>query len=478
MNLKRARGSCGLFVKYAILIVGTTSIVSLVAVRLVERHGMQNAEQSLCLKATLVRRFAGGLQPGQMSRIQAEVDALHAEIHSRITFLDAGGNVLADSDADPFTIANLANQPEIVAASQGEDRAITRHSDAMGETLVFVARRVEEPASAVTFVRVADSMRTVRNGFNDLNQSIWTNAVGISFGMVVLFSVFLGRYPTVLGGQLISPAALSTAEPVVSRRDADQQDDCRQARIVDMTPTCLSPEFMVRLTEEIRASLAVIKASGETLMFVGLEDTAQRDQFLQQIDAAADHLHRLIADGLTLVEIASGVRKTHCEATLLEPVIAACIESHRASAQGHQLVLAAEAEASAAALQIGDRSSASPQTTAWADEEALSQLLDFMIENAIHWAPQGSHIRFGSRAEQDRILLSLSIAGADIGADDLSHIFDPFFRVDRTRTAMPALSGLGLAIASHLTRAMGGTMSATSQLGPATNLTVCLLRAV
>jgi two-component system sensor histidine kinase BaeS len=69
------------------------------------------------------------------------------------------------------------------------------------------------------------------------------------------------------------------------------------------------------------------------------------------------------------------------------------------------------------------------------------------------------------RRDEDSILLEVTDTGAGISAEDLPHVFERFWRADKSRSRTTGGSGLGLAIARHLAEAHGGSASATSEPG-------------
>jgi TrmH family RNA methyltransferase len=96
-----------------------------------------------------------------------------------------------------------------------------------------------------------------------------------------------------------------------------------------------------------------------------------------------------------------------------------------------------------------------------ADPDRLEQVLTNLIENAAKYAsPQG--IRVEGRAGPDRVTISVTDQGAGIPAVDLPHVFDKFYRRDRSR---PSGIGLGLWISRGVVEAHGGHLTVTSQSG-------------
>jgi len=112
-----------------------------------------------------------------------------------------------------------------------------------------------------------------------------------------------------------------------------------------------------------------------------------------------------------------------------------------------------------------------------ADEEALGQILDNLVDNAVKYTPTGGHVCVRWFESGDQVALQVEDTGPGIAARDLPRIFERFFRVDRARSRALGGTGLGLAIVKHLAQAMHGSVRADSTIGKGTTFTVCLPRA-
>lgn len=105
-----------------------------------------------------------------------------------------------------------------------------------------------------------------------------------------------------------------------------------------------------------------------------------------------------------------------------------------------------------------------------ADPVRLRQVLTNLVTNAFRYTPADGTVRLS--AEGGRIFVSDT--GSGISAEDLPHVFDRFWRADRSRTRDTGGSGLGLAIVHALVSAHGGTIEVESELGRGTTFTITL----
>ncbi|MGH2506031.1 MAG: ATP-binding protein [Ktedonobacteraceae bacterium] len=105
-----------------------------------------------------------------------------------------------------------------------------------------------------------------------------------------------------------------------------------------------------------------------------------------------------------------------------------------------------------------------------ADSDRITQVLLNLLDNARRHTPTGGHITLGAKTEGTWLIAWVSDTGIGIRSQDLPHIFERFYRVDRSRNAASGGSGLGLAIIKALITAHGGTAWAESTLGQGTTV--------
>jgi two-component system phosphate regulon sensor histidine kinase PhoR len=228
-------------------------------------------------------------------------------------------------------------------------------------------------------------------------------------------------------------------------------------------------EFVANVSHELKTPLSVITACVETLIDGAADDPQHRGAFLERIAEQAERLHALILDLLSLARIESGEEAFVLQAVPLDEAVSACVERHRARAEAKNQVL----EAGCQPLPDGQEVPA----VAWADDEAVGQILDNLVDNAIKYTPPGGQIRIRWQAEERQVHLEVEDTGIGIPERDLPRIFERFYRVDKARSRELGGTGLGLSIVKHLVQAMHGTVSATSRPGQGTTFLVRLPRA-
>ena len=224
-------------------------------------------------------------------------------------------------------------------------------------------------------------------------------------------------------------------------------------------------DFVANVSHELKTPLAVIKSNVEALQDGAADDPEARVMFLAQASQEADRLEALIQDLLSLARIESGEVGLELQPIAMNRAILDCLERHQARAEtkSHTLVEVPP-------------SKGPPEVNALADPDALRQVLDNLIDNAIKYTRNGGTITVRWSSTDELASFEVQDTGVGIGERDLPRIFERFYRVDKARSREVGGTGLGLAIVKHLVQAMKGTVRVASKLGKGTTFTVTLPR--
>jgi signal transduction histidine kinase len=108
------------------------------------------------------------------------------------------------------------------------------------------------------------------------------------------------------------------------------------------------------------------------------------------------------------------------------------------------------------------------------DAAKLHDVLRNLIANAITYAPERSLVRVEASRAGGRLAISVSDEGPGIPDEDLSRVFERFYRVDKSRARDPGGTGLGLAIVKHLVGLHGGDVRAENRADGGAKFTIVL----
>jgi two-component system sensor histidine kinase VicK len=194
-------------------------------------------------------------------------------------------------------------------------------------------------------------------------------------------------------------------------------------------------QFVADASHEMRTPIAALKGMLELLNDGAKDDPAVRDDFMRTMQVEVDRLGRLVADLLTLARL---------EAGSLHPVIApqpVSVLFEDVTSVMCTLAERAEVELSVE-LVDGD-------FEVKADRDRIVQVLLGFVDNALKHSPRGSTIHLRARRDGNAAVLEVADEGTGIAPDQLSHVFDRFYRADQARSGSRG-AGLGLAIAKEI----------------------------
>jgi signal transduction histidine kinase len=113
----------------------------------------------------------------------------------------------------------------------------------------------------------------------------------------------------------------------------------------------------------------------------------------------------------------------------------------------------------------------------WADPDKFAQILGNLLSNSLRYTASGGAVKVDVRAQDRMVAFVVEDNGVGIPTADLPHVFERFYRVDKSRSSSSGGSGIGLAVAKALTQQMGGSIEAESVPGSYTRFTFFLPRA-
>ncbi len=207
-------------------------------------------------------------------------------------------------------------------------------------------------------------------------------------------------------------------------------------------------DFVSNVSHELRTPLASLKALTETLQEGALEDPPAARRFLLRMDDEIDNLTQLVHELLELSRIESGKVPLEQRATRPEELLGLVAE--RMQIQAARVGLALRVECPADLPPVN------------ADRSRIEQVLVNLVHNAIKFTPKGE-IFLSAYRESRMVVFLVRDTGVGITAEDLSRIFERFFKADRSRSG--GGTGLGLSIARHMIEAHGGRIWAESTPG-------------
>ena len=220
-------------------------------------------------------------------------------------------------------------------------------------------------------------------------------------------------------------------------------------------------EFVSNVSHELKTPLTSIKAYTETILSDPGMDAETREYFLGIVLSESDRMHRIVSDLLVLSRLDNKRTNWSVETFDLRQSIRRLCEVMRGQVSEHKH-----------RITFGSQR-ALPEITA--DRQRIEQVILNILSNAIKYTPDGGKINIKlTQIPKGFLRIEIADNGVGIPDTDIGHLFERFYRVEKSRTQDAGGTGLGLAIAKELVEAHGGHISVKSTLGEGTTVTIDL----
>ncbi len=208
-------------------------------------------------------------------------------------------------------------------------------------------------------------------------------------------------------------------------------------------------DFVSNLSHELRTPLASLKALAETLQEGALEDPPAARRFVDQIEIEVDALTQMVNELLELSKIESGRFALDRTPIAAYDLLESAARRMQVQAERANITLRVECAHDLPDVQV--------------DSQRLEQVLVNLIHNAVKFTRPGGEVVLFANSAAGEVQFAVQDTGVGIPADEVSRIFERFYRVDKSRTGSG--TGLGLSIAKHIVEAHGGKIWAESVEG-------------
>ena len=306
----------------------------------------------------------------------------------------------------------------------------------------------------------------------------WSHIISGLIGMILFlgsafaFRFFAGRYSKGIRQHHVLQSQILNAMTRIAQGDfdvfIDSQDDFPHNEMVDGINKIakelgsmeqLRQDFISNVSHEIQSPLTSISGFAALLKNNALT-AEQKEHYISIIETESKRLSALSDNLLKLSALETGG----------EPL--SFIE-FRLDKQLEEVVLMLEPQWSAKNITMEvdlERS------TIQGDEGLLSQVWVNLLHNAVKFTPEGGEIRVVLKSDQTNVSCQITDTGIGIAQEDQIHIFERFYKVDRSRERALGGNGLGLSLAKKIVELHAGQITPQSEIGKGTTFTVTLPR--
>lgn len=227
----------------------------------------------------------------------------------------------------------------------------------------------------------------------------------------------------------------------------------------------LQMDFVTAVSHELRTPLTIIGSAADNMATGVVDSLPQMREYGTVIGEQTNHLSGLVERVLLFAATRDGKPRYVAEALPPGEIVEAVLASTEGLVRAAQFVIERDVPPDLPPI-VGERI-------------AVSQCLENLITNAIKYSREerwvGIRARLVNVGPDDRhVRISVSDRGIGIAAEDLPHIFEPFYRSASVRRAQIHGTGLGLALAKQVAESMGGTLGVVSEPGRGSTFTLSL----
>jgi len=435
--------------------------------RLEKQAGKELVEQAkemardLEVAFSLVQRFPDLLSANeervtQLLRLEGKL------VNAVSVLVDAQGRVVAPR---PLPL-RFPRQLDTDLLAEGDIRSSNATIEPVGDCLV-VAVPLSSPADRSYHNLVVAKRRDqlLQASTSDLTRYI-AIAGGVALAISILLALYLSNYVTRPLHRLSSAAWEMAHGNLDSRVEVAGQDEISMlARYFNYMAERLQrgyqqqKEFVANVSHEIRTPLTSIEGFTQALLDDMVEREDEKRRYLRIVQEETRRLQRVLAQLLALSRLDAGAWILHPETVSLPDLLGEVREKLRPRAE--EKGLAVELFLSPALRPVES------------DRVALEQVFTNLLDNAVKFTPQGGTVHVSADPlPRGGARIQVRDSGPGIPEEDLEHIFDRFFRVERSRSQQYGGSGLGLAVCRELVRLLGGRINAWSRPGKGSVFTV------
>lgn len=380
--------------------------------------------------------------------------ALHSlEEDIRVTLVHADGTVYYDNFADPNAMDNHADRPEIRQALGNGSGSDIRNSSTVDQSAFYYAVRLKN----------GDVMRLAQEASN-----IWSVyfrsmplIMLLAAGMACV-SLYLAH---LLTARLVQPIERMTAhlnnvsgvarypelEPFMDMIEQQHEEILRSAN--------MRVEFTANVSHELKTPLTSISGYAE-LIESGMAQGEQAKTFAAEIHKSANRLLTLINDIIRLSQMDAPMPDLKFEPVDLAQIATNTFEQLEMSARKADVTL--QLDAKPAMVE--------------ADRQMMDELLYNLCDNAIRYNVHGGSVKLEVRPIRDKVIVCVQDTGIGISPENQEHVFERFYRVDKSRSKATGGTGLGLAIVKHIAVKHNAQIELESELGRGTKISVIFER--
>lgn len=439
------------------IILAVMAIISFFLFSTLERYYIDNFTNNLERSGFLAANFVAGQLTGQVNSVRLSVLAenMSRQSQARVLFTDRQALVVGDSIRVGGLLNQVLEHEDVVSALNGNVSSSIGYSDRIEQTVMQMAVPVKEENDQVTgVVFLSASLEEVYRTLNDIRRFL--------FLATVLAMAVVGGGSVALARRFTGPIEeLTVAARRMAEGKLDQHLEVRSGdeigRLADQFNlmakrlnyyTTNLKKFAADVAHEVRTPLTTMSLLTKALKEHEMEPEQQRE-FIDDLDNELERLVALVNDLLELSKLEKN--EFELEEVNLNDFISDFIIENQYRFATAKLDL------------IGNL--ANQALIVNAAPLKLRQVLSNLLDNALNYTDSYGNVTVSLFREGNEAVVMVEDTGCGIPEEDLSYIFERFFRVDKARAREGGGTGLGLAIVSEIIAKHNGRVWVESEEG-------------
>ena len=440
-------------------------------------------EQRIRTDSNTVESLAARIAP---LMVQADTDAMYnelsevgGELGGRLMVLDRFGKVQVDSYAalngmrvDYPEVASVLVRGDVadygVHALDGSGKIQEAGNFLFSDAdkynwMGYCAAGIIDRSDVIGVVMLASPVQTMMQNLYELRDQmvlIFVLVAVIAIIFCLIFSQIITKPMTALTKSIQNMSRGDFSTRVKVRGSGEMRRLARTFNTMSEKIESLDQarnQFVSNASHELKTPLATMKIMIESLIYQPEMEVGLRTEFMTDINREIDRLSSIVTDLLTLVRM--DVRDVKLSRENLS--LAALVVDTR-----HLLDQTIKKRGHTVNLNIQD------DCDMYADYTKLQQVVYNLVENAVKYTQDGGVVNVTLQRIGRDAVLTVQDNGPGIPAEHLPHIFDRFYRVDKSRSREAGGTGLGLSIVHQLVMLHGGEIHVESEVGQGTSFIV------
>ena len=395
--------------------------------------------------------------------MQSVVKALSLRLGSRVMVVDRSGLVLIDTyDELGGTVHGAI--VEVDAALKGNTSSRAYQFDDIGK-VIYAGAPIYNDSKVIGAIFMSSSPKDIFLRVDSISQSFLRLSIGVIFITAVVSFIFAD----IVASPILNLTAVVkevTLENKQQKAEAQSSDELGQ--LAESFNTMMDKinkidqmrrQFVSNVSHELRTPIASIKIIAETLIHSKPSEMEVYDDFMHDINSELDRLNKIIETLLTLVNLEREGLELEYSQTVVNHLVQKTLDTLAPLAEKKRISLSLIPDQNVFMLLDGHK---------------IRQCLVNIIGNAINYTPEGGKVTVRIDESKEQVAIRVSDTGIGIPKEDLSRIFERFFRVDSARSRDTGGSGLGLSIAHQIVLLHEGRIEVESELHVGTTFVIVL----